>query len=176
MNWPPCGLYRDLEFTDHHFSGPDMWVLHPSPSGGCILPEWDVRVPRTRAWPVILQKTWTVHEARNLCPGRTELRPVRALTARAAVFFGGSWAPERGARARWVQERFLPRPWVGRPTAALLPAPLLCRGRSERNVGNSESVASIIHARSRQGSLFVRVSFTLRSRRVNRSRPLPDRI
>ena len=41
---------------------------------------------------------------RTQYPGRTELRPVLALAARAAVSFGGSWAPERGARARWVQE------------------------------------------------------------------------
>ncbi len=41
---------------------------------------------------------------RTQYPGRTKLRPVLALTARAAVSFGGSWPPERGARARWVQE------------------------------------------------------------------------
>jgi len=27
-----CGKYRDLEFTAHHFPGPDVWVSHPSPS------------------------------------------------------------------------------------------------------------------------------------------------
>ena len=31
MNRPPA-KYRDLEFTAHHFPGPDVWVSHPSPS------------------------------------------------------------------------------------------------------------------------------------------------
>jgi hypothetical protein len=97
-------------------------------------------------------------------PGRTELRPVPALTTRAAVSFGGSWAPERGARARWVQ-KMAPPAAVGW-TAQYRSSP--CAAALRREVGKgmwveSESVASRSHDRSQQGSLFERVSFGVRS-------------
>ncbi len=31
----PADCTVTWSFTDHHFSGPDMRVLHPSPAGGC---------------------------------------------------------------------------------------------------------------------------------------------
>jgi hypothetical protein len=35
----PADCTVTWSFTDHHFTGPDMWVFHPSPAGGWILPE-----------------------------------------------------------------------------------------------------------------------------------------
>ncbi len=119
-------------FTDRQFTGPDNGSsIRVQQAAGFCRSESSESVPPGPG-PVTSQKTQAVLEARK---GHSGLPPVPALTTRAAVSFGGSWAPERGVRARWIQERFLPRPWFGHPRAALLPAPLPCGGRSEKECG-----------------------------------------
>ncbi len=73
------------------------------------------------------------------CPGRTELRPVPALTPGPQSLSGDPGRPNAGRGPGGSRKRFLPRPWVGRPSSALLPAPLPCGGRSDKECGYDPS-------------------------------------
>jgi hypothetical protein len=160
----PADCTVTWSFTDHHFSGPDMWVLHPSPAAGCILPEWDIRVCRAWAWPrdfpedpsrarsaePVSGAYWAPAGSGSDIPGRSLFRGILGARTRGAGPVGPRKVPP--ATVGWTPPcRFSP-----------------CAAALRREVGKgmwetpSQLQASAM-ARSHQGPLFERVSFIVRS-------------
>jgi hypothetical protein len=97
--------------------------------------------------PVISKRTRAVHEARKLCPGHTELRPVPALTARAGPqsFSGDLGRPNAGRGPGGSKKGSTRDRGLDGPVSLFSLRRCLAEGGRKRDVGNSESLASISH-------------------------------